>query len=99
MADNPVRRLPDPGDGLGRVETGPVQIGDDWPGLFIRGDCAFGLAMSIKAVLTHFEDNPKQEIGFALHDLQSLYKDILTQVIIGGNEMYNRMEDKLPPEG
>lgn len=23
-----------------RVESGPVQIGDDWPGLFLRGDDA-----------------------------------------------------------
>lgn len=23
-----------------RVETGPVQFGDDWPGVFIRGDNA-----------------------------------------------------------
>ena len=23
-----------------RVETGPVQFGDDWPGIFIRGDNA-----------------------------------------------------------
>jgi hypothetical protein len=24
-----------------RVETGPVQFGEDWPGIFIRGDNAF----------------------------------------------------------
>ena len=24
-----------------RVETGPLQINDDWPGLFIRGDNSF----------------------------------------------------------
>ena len=23
-----------------RIETGPLQIGDDWPGVFIRGDNA-----------------------------------------------------------
>lgn len=31
-----------------RVETGPTQFGDDWTGLFIRGDDAFGLALEIK---------------------------------------------------
>jgi hypothetical protein len=35
----------------GRVETGPVQFGDDWPGLFIRGDNAFGYAMSLLHLL------------------------------------------------
>lgn len=32
----------------GRVETGPVQFGDDWPGIFIRGDNAFGYAMELQ---------------------------------------------------
>lgn len=35
-----IRKLPAPDDGAGRVETGPVQFGDDWPGVFIRGDNA-----------------------------------------------------------
>ena len=32
----------------GRVETGPVQFGDDWPGIFIRGDNAFSYAMELQ---------------------------------------------------
>jgi len=35
------RHLPKPSDGE-RVETGPVKFGDDWTGVFIRGDdCAY----------------------------------------------------------
>jgi hypothetical protein len=34
-----------------RVETGVVQFGDDWPGVFIRGDDAFNYANMLKAVL------------------------------------------------
>lgn len=30
-----------------RVETGAVQFGDDWPGVFIRGDNAAGFALSL----------------------------------------------------
>lgn len=33
-----------------RVETGPIQFGDDWPGLFVRGDEALGLANEIEAL-------------------------------------------------
>lgn len=33
-----------------RVETGPVQFGNDWPGLFIRGDNAFGLSLELLSV-------------------------------------------------
>ena len=34
-----------------RIETGVVQFGNDWPGVFIRGDEALGLASDIKIVL------------------------------------------------
>ena len=30
-----------------RMETGPVQFGDDWPGVFFRGDEALALAMCL----------------------------------------------------
>lgn len=35
----------------GRVETGPVQFGDDWPGVFVRGDNAFGYAMALQEAM------------------------------------------------
>lgn len=34
-----------------RVETGPVRFGDDWTGVFIRGDNAFGYIMAIDRAL------------------------------------------------
>lgn len=37
-----------------RVETGPVQFGEDWPGVFIRGDDAAYLVM----VLNQFLNGP-----------------------------------------
>jgi hypothetical protein len=44
-----VRIVPFEGKG-GRVETGAAQIGDDWPGLFIRGDdCIY-----LKAILERY---------------------------------------------
>jgi hypothetical protein len=36
-----------------RVETGPVQFGDDWPGVFIRGDNAGYWAMQLKEIIEH----------------------------------------------
>jgi hypothetical protein len=35
-----------------RAETGPLQFGEDWPGVFIRGDEALGLADRINMCLT-----------------------------------------------
>lgn len=40
-----------PGIPLGlRIETGAVQFGDDWPGMFIRGDSAMQIMHSIKRI-------------------------------------------------
>lgn len=32
-----------------RVDTGPLQLGKDWPGVFIRGDEALGMVDEIAA--------------------------------------------------
>jgi hypothetical protein len=31
-----------------RPQTGPMQFGDDWPGVFIRGDDALGYALAVR---------------------------------------------------
>ena len=36
-----------------RIETGPIQFGDDWPGVFIRGDNAMHYAMLLTIALEH----------------------------------------------
>lgn len=38
-----------------RVETGAVRFGKDWPGVFIRGDDAFGYADSLSFIIKHVE--------------------------------------------
>jgi hypothetical protein len=41
-----------------RVETGPVQFGEDWPGTFIRGDHAAHYACILSEIV---EALPEQE--------------------------------------
>jgi len=41
-----------------RIETGVVQCGDDWPGIFIRGDTAFALASALRHVLAAVPEAP-----------------------------------------
>ncbi len=43
-------KLPIP-EGMTRPETGPMQFGDDWPGVFIRGDNAAYYARAIDILL------------------------------------------------
>jgi hypothetical protein len=40
-----------------RIETGKLQVGDDWPGVFIRGDNALlGYAPALRAILNGDEN-------------------------------------------
>lgn len=50
MAEKPlIVSLP---EGITRVETGAVQFGgQDWPGVFIRGDTAFAYSVTLKHIL------------------------------------------------
>lgn len=41
-----------------RVETGPIKFGDDWTGVFIRGDNAFNYAITIKGLLNSKNIDP-----------------------------------------
>lgn len=36
-----------------RVETGAVRFGDDWPGVFVRGDNAMAYALNLETALNH----------------------------------------------
>lgn len=42
-----------------RVESGPVQFGDDWPGIFLRGDHALYIAFSLKTILDNYNKQVK----------------------------------------
>lgn len=72
-------------DGINpRVETGAVQFGNDWPGLFIRGDDAFSLFLKIKILREFIQNLPEKtiEIELALDELMGLYNTIQKDVII-----------------
>jgi hypothetical protein len=41
---------------MSRVETGPVRIGDDWAGIFIRGDDAAGYVLALCNTMANPDD-------------------------------------------
>ena len=41
-----------------RTETGPVQFGDDWPGVFIRGDNTLNYALLLRNLIQRLEQDP-----------------------------------------
>lgn len=52
-----------------RVETGVVQFGNDWPGVFIRGDNALGYALALKSAKSDdpIADLQLKELANLLH--------------------------------
>jgi len=57
-----------------RPETGAMQFGDDWPGLFVRGDNATGYHTALHSALTAMEEGrvpPMHDVGL-LRDLLTL---------------------------
>ena len=72
-----IQVLPAPEEG--RVETGAVQFGSDWPGMFIRGDNAAALAMALDhpSIVKAIEERP-----IDLMPLKSLRDTIFGKVMI-----------------
>lgn len=80
-----------------RVESGAIQFGDDWPGLFLRGDESFNIAMNINTVeraLAMLEDGaitPKEFrnlCGIPMMTLTGLKQTIIHNVVVGGAKRF-----------
>jgi len=74
-----VRTIPVPPE-LARVETGPLAIGDDWPGLFIRGDNAVGMVSMIIGLLSNALDHTPMSLQmFTLMSAMCKHCELLSQ--------------------
>lgn len=45
-----------------RVDTGAIQFGEDWPGLFLRGDDAKFLSLAIEGLLDQVPETRQNKI-------------------------------------
>lgn len=70
----------------GRVETGAVRFGDDWPGLFVRGDDCMMLAKSIRRVLESLEPAKALEIAPSVSDFFEIVETIEQHVLVDAAE-------------
>jgi uncharacterized protein (TIGR02996 family) len=76
-----VQLLPAPVDLL-RVETGAVQFGNDWPGLFLRGDNALDLGMWIRSLCELLAHHPDKTVADRLDRLK-VYANLIEQKVRG----------------
>lgn len=63
-----------------RPETGPMQFGDDWPGIFIRGDSALGAANCLDAAIKEMPETVykgiAQSLAKLLREAQMTYEKV-----------------------
>lgn len=71
--------LPAP-PGIARVETGAVQFGDDWPGLFLRGDNALPLMIWIRSLCELLANHPDPMVADRLDRLKA-YADLIEKTV------------------
>lgn len=45
-----------------RIETGPLQINDDWLGFFFRGDDCFGNVQNIKYIIENGSEDHMRDL-------------------------------------
>ena len=56
-----------------RVDTGPLRFGDDWPGIFIRGDQAGELSCQLKYISTKLDRHLSKKLLSIAKLLDSSY--------------------------
>jgi hypothetical protein len=64
-----------------RVETGAVRFGDDWPGVFIRGDNAMNFAYHLETLLDEAEG--VEHIALTMAVLRGLLSDLRSCRLMG----------------
>ena len=72
-----------------RVETGALQIGEDWPGLFIRGDDCLALNLTLNWAIPVLEKHPDVDKAFLfmmMPMLKRIHSLIKNEVQIQGVE-------------
>lgn len=63
---------------MARVESGVIKFGDDWPGVFFRGDTAIGYAMQLQRAIALLAALPEaDDARFMLPVLDGLLSELL----------------------
>ena len=68
---------------MARIEDGPTQFGDDWPGVFLRGDTAVPFGGYLDIALKALEkEHPIDALGTANEDETAL---LMSMMVLRGH--------------
>lgn len=74
-----------------RIETGVVAFGEDWPGVFIRGDDAYNYAVQLEAVLEAVRGSQDGMVLLSAHIVKGL-KDLLRSSVVEPGMTVQKLE-------
>jgi hypothetical protein len=69
-----------------RVESGPIQFGDDWPGVWIRGDDALGMAGMLDLALQHLPATAEADAWIGRAAIEGLISSLRSCSVYGRQE-------------
>ena len=81
MGESHITQFPVAG-GSGRVPTGALQFRDDWPGLFLRGDDAICVMLSIRHLAERLAGSDDVVIASSLSRLNRIAEIIERDVVV-----------------
>jgi hypothetical protein len=89
------------GDGTAaqRVETGALQINDDWPGTYIRGDNSLFYAMQLSILLNKLESSNELIDIISLSSLKSLVDTLRSCAIVAVEDEKQQLDLDLATDG
>ena len=85
-----------------RVETGAIRFGKDHPGLFIRRDDCFALAIAWKAIQRHLKELSRNESLSVqpLYNIQPFYNimEVISKDVDYGDTIHRMLNTEPPRE-
>jgi hypothetical protein len=82
-----------------RVETGALQINEDWPGVFVRGDNALYYAMALDRVLDQLDQSREIVDIISLSSLKSLVDTLRSCAIVSAVDERQQLDLDLDTDG
>jgi len=68
-------------EGQQRIESGPIQFNDDWPGYFLRGDNAAQLIHSWQIIKENLPDDLKHRLTLSILSIDSYMDNIQKSIM------------------
>ena len=82
-----------------RPETGPMQFGEDWPGVFIRGDNAMAYALNLRQIADDVGAYRPEDIAYILKEVYDVLMSCIEHPLHPDKQVMKKFEDCVVKNG